>query len=68
MIEVFKTTIKSADEARQMTGLLLQHHPNCKINIDYEDCDHVLRIEGEFEIADVTQLIVSNQFSCEPLQ
>ncbi|MFY7840236.1 MAG: DinB family protein [Lacibacter sp.] len=46
-IDLFKTNINSRTEADTVINLLKQHYPSSKITIDLNDCDKILRIEGE---------------------
>lgn len=64
-IEVFKTNIATASDARSMIAVLSLHFSGCRISIDTEDCDKVLRIEGcHFEPCRVMTLINQNGYSC----
>ena len=44
MIEVFKTNINCAEQARQLVEQIQGHFTGYKANFDLEDCDRVLRI------------------------
>jgi hypothetical protein len=69
MVEVFKTDVKKADQARRMLRLLLANNPVCRINFDLEDCDKVLRVEGrEFCPNRVMELLRLNGHRCEVLE
>lgn len=68
MVEVFKTNIESSEEAERIRKLLLDHLPNCQINIDLEDCDKVLRIEGLVSAAEVIEVIKEHKYYCEVLE
>jgi len=69
MIEVFKTNIRDASEAKWLVDLLIQHFPGRKVNVDMHDCDKVLRIEGcDFMVAKVMMLVKENGFMCCPLE
>lgn len=46
-VEVFKTNVKSNAAARQLATRLQLLFPDSRINFDLEDCDKVLRIEGD---------------------
>lgn len=46
MVEVFKTNVEEPVVADNLIGLLRQHFPGSRINFDLEDCDRVLRVEG----------------------
>lgn len=69
MIEVFKTNIAYAGQETlvlQKLGMLLPHH---KINFDLEDCDKILRIEGEgFDPRTVMELLKENNLACVRLE
>lgn len=55
MVEVFKTDISKEKVARGLVKSLETEFPEYKINIDFSDCDKVLRIEGEC-LRDVDQI------------
>lgn len=46
-VEVFKTNITDAALAGEIIKELDLLLPQSRINFDLEDCDHVLRVEGE---------------------
>lgn len=47
MVEVFKTDVYEEEKSIIIVQKLLQYFPENKINFDLEDCDKILRIEGE---------------------
>lgn len=47
MVEVFKTNVAEVDRSNLLLQRLLSHFPANKINFDLEDCDRILRVEGE---------------------
>ena len=47
MVEVFKTDVVEAERSNLLLRRLLHHFPDNKINFDLEDCDKILRVEGE---------------------
>ncbi len=55
MVEVFKTDISKKKVARSLVKSLEIEFPGYKINIDFADCDKVLRIEGDC-LCDVDQI------------
>jgi hypothetical protein len=65
MVEVFKTNVKRQSQAKNLLALLRQYFPNSRINFDLDDCDKILRIQGEgccpIKIA---QLFTENGFEC----
>jgi hypothetical protein len=46
MIEVFKTNVHEVEKSNIIFQKLQQHFPENKINFDLEDCDKILRVEG----------------------
>jgi hypothetical protein len=68
MVEVFKTNVYGARQSKVLLAKLHEHFPTCKINIDLEDCDKVLRFEGETFCANrVMELLKLNGYKCEIL-
>lgn len=68
MVEVFKTNVHEFGEARRLVSLLLQHFPASKINFDLDDCDKVLRLEGDdFTPGKVMTLVREHGFNCNIL-
>ena len=47
MVEIFKTNVKKKKRSEKVVSLLSMKYPDLKINCDLEDCDKILRIEGE---------------------
>jgi len=47
MVEIFKTNVKKRKQSEKLVSLLSMKYPDLKINFDLEDCDKILRIEGE---------------------
>lgn len=47
MVEVFKTNVQEVARANQIVEQLLERFPSYRVNFDLEDCDKILRIEGE---------------------
>ena len=68
MIEVFKTNVQEFSEAQKLVALLRRHFPNSKINFDLDDCDKVLRVEGNnLRIEKVMTLVTEKGFLCKVL-
>lgn len=68
MVEVFKTNVQEFEEAQNLVALLRRHFPDNKINFDLDDCDKVLRVEGNnLRIEKVMTLIMENGFLCKVL-
>ncbi|WP_229236208.1 hypothetical protein [Emticicia sp. TH156] len=69
MVEVFKTNIKERTQARAIFEILSKHFPYFKINFDLEDCDKILRIEGEgISNERIISLITTNGYYCQILE
>lgn len=46
MVEIFKTDISRRRDAEKMIGLLRDKWLGCRVSIDLDDCDKVLRLEA----------------------
>jgi hypothetical protein len=68
MVEVFKTNIERVEEAERIRKLLLAHLPNCRINLDLEDCDRILRIEGKISSERIIEIVGEHNYKCEVLK
>lgn len=67
-VEVFKTNVSDSAAADLIRKKLQLAFPECKINFDLQDCDKILRIEGNQVLpATVTDLVKSSGFHCEVL-
>ena len=65
MVEVFKTNVEEAEEAGLLIHILIQQFPGCKINFDLEDCDKILRIEGnDVRTNKIIHLLKDKNYSC----
>jgi hypothetical protein len=51
MIEVFKTNINCADQAKQLVERIQRHFSGYKANFDLDDRDRILRIVSSGAIA-----------------
>jgi hypothetical protein len=68
MIEVFKTNVQEKDRSMLLIKKLLDEFPASKINFDLEDCDKVLRVEGQdFCARKIIELLKLNGHYCEIL-
>jgi hypothetical protein len=47
MVEVYKTTVQTEQEAVQIQSKLKTLYPNNRFSFDLEDCDKIMRVEGE---------------------
>jgi hypothetical protein len=68
MVEVFKTNVQEFAQAQQLVAVLRRHFPGSKINIDLDDCDKVLRVEGSnLPVEKVMTLVTEKGFVCTVL-
>ena len=69
MVEVFKTNVPNQQAARQLLAAFGQQLPGSKINFDLEDCDRILRVEGEtVNGSQVIELVEASGFQCMVLE
>lgn len=67
-VEVFKTNVNHPSEALVLTTILQQYFPGSKISFDLEDCDKVLRVQGNNISTEIVLMIVcTNGFRCAEL-
>ena len=68
MVEIFKTNVQSRSESERMVHTLKQKFPSLKINFDLDDCDNILRVEGNdvFTEAIITEM-KSKKYRCKLL-
>lgn len=43
---IFKTNVQKKSQAKKIIKMLIVQLPGHKINFDLEDCDKILRVEG----------------------
>ena len=68
MVEVFKTNINKIKPSKALIRKLLSHYPGSSFHIDINDCDRVLRVEGEdFCPVQIIKLVTSDGYECEVL-
>lgn len=66
MIEVFVTNVNKESEAEVILSKLRKRFPEVDFNLDLEDCDKVLRVEGiYFNIEEIQTLLRINGFVCD---
>lgn len=69
MVEVFKTDIPDATAAAVLQELLVLQMPLCRISFDLDDCDKVLRVEGENVCNDkIISLLAGLGYNCHSLE
>ncbi|MFN8357591.1 MAG: hypothetical protein U0Y10_24245 [Spirosomataceae bacterium] len=47
MVEVFKTNVSNQERAQWLVAAWMERFPNHRISFDLEDCDRILRIQGD---------------------
>ncbi|SDS89375.1 hypothetical protein SAMN05216490_2034 [Mucilaginibacter mallensis] len=68
MVEVFKTNIAKVGQSKLLVKKLLQHFPSSYINFDLDDCDNVLRVEGDNICPEkIITLVTEHGYQCEAL-
>lgn len=68
MVEVFKTDVRQPRQAKLLLGILQKRFPLLRINFDLEDCDKILRVEGEnIQQEKIARLIIENGYQCHIL-
>ncbi len=69
MVEVFKTNVQWVNEAEDLIQKLLEHFPHYIMNFDLEDCDKILRVEGEDIFASkIIKYLNEYKYTCEILE
>lgn len=68
MVEIFKTDVQNVNRSKLLVQKLTNHIPGSCINFDLEDCDNILRVEGENFSAETIIILLNNcGHSCEIL-
>jgi hypothetical protein len=69
MVEVFKTNVENKEYAQLLLRKLMAQYPNYQINFDLQDCDHILRVEGnQVESRRIIEVVSGNGFDCQVLE
>jgi hypothetical protein len=69
MVEVFKTDVRYKRQAKKVLDILSKEFPLFKINFDLEDCDKILRVEGEdIEQERIARLVARHGYQCITLE
>ncbi|WP_125722624.1 hypothetical protein [Flavobacterium ustbae] len=55
MIYVFKTSVDNQSKFESASALLNQLLPESQWNFDLEDCDNILRVDSELDVAAILQ-------------
>ncbi len=68
MVEVFKTDVRDLSQTRMLIRKLRENFPKCRINFDLQDCDNILRVEGQnISTEKIKGLLASRGYHCEVL-
>jgi len=68
MVEVFKTNVVHHEDASVLISKLAALFPGSKVTFDLEDCDNILRIEGQTVIAGrVISMLNAHNYLCHML-
>jgi len=69
MIYVFKTSVKTKGQVKQLKPHITKALPDAKWNFDLTDTDRILRIDSEENIVlKITSLLRMHSFDCEELE
>jgi hypothetical protein len=69
MIYIFKTSVKTKNQANKLRPYINEILPNEKWTFDLEDCDKILRIDSEKnKVLKVLDILKSQEFYCEELE
>ncbi len=65
MVEVFKTNVQRKGDVKTLLLILNEYFPRYKINFDLEDCDKILRVEGNnISTEAIVTILTSNSYQC----
>lgn len=68
MVIVFETNVQTSRQANLVIQELITCYPELKINFDLEDCDKILRIEGEeIKAVDISAAVQILGYNCKEL-
>lgn len=69
MVEVFKTNVQERKQAALLFEVLVKQFPLFKINFDLEDCDKILRVEGDsISYERIITIIHTSGYQCQVLE
>lgn len=68
MIYVFKTSVRTKNQVKQLKPHINKVISNEKWNFDLQDCDRILRIDSEENIVfTIANLLKTHRYYCEEL-
>lgn len=69
MVEVFVTNVDEETHANRLVSVLSESLPNSRITFDLDDCDRILRVEGNnIAPGGIISMIESHGWSCRVLE
>ena len=69
MVEVFRTNVRRKRQAKTVMDILSKQFPLFRINFDLEDCDNILRVEGENICPEsIAGLVTESGYVCDVLE
>jgi len=69
MVEVFRTNVRRKRQAKVLLDILSKQFPLFRINFDLEDCDKILRVEGENICKEqIAGLVTESGYECGVLE
>ena len=69
MVEIFKTDVSKKTKAKYILSTLQNEFPQLKINFDLDDCDKILRVEGNIiSVEKIISMMQKQNYICELLQ
>ncbi|OCK53061.1 hypothetical protein BA768_00450 [Chryseobacterium sp. CBo1] len=69
MIEIFRTNVIEAAEAKSIIEVILSKYPDLEVNFDLEDCDKILRVCGfNFSNLEISEQLHKMGHRCEVLE
>ena len=69
MVEVFRTNVRHKRQAKVLLNILSKQFPLFHMNFDLEDCDKILRVEGENICQEkIAGLVTENGYECGVLE
>lgn len=68
-VVVFKTNVQNVEDKDHLLKLITDLYPRLRVNFDLDDCDRILRIEGEaISAIDIAVLLWDQGYECERLE
>ncbi len=68
LIEVFKTDVTDIFQSEVLKYEILSKYPEVMVSFDLNDCDRILRMEGDFDLNEVIQMAKILGMNINPLE